>query len=203
MTEQNAAEITRRWWRFHMRRLPHVRGSLEYLGANDEERIQRVDTFSQVINRLNYFLEYKGAIPEKYADIEQLKRLLGDKKIPTLESILLNSKSSQEAANAINQTIEFGKKDFPTWANQEFRLPTIAGSSILLEGFGYYLGRLVHGENEKMVTATKTAFVRGSEEILLVECPRSIFTGDVIDWMREEKPRFPSAIHPLIDAYTR
>lgn len=201
MPEQNAAEITRRWWRFHMRRLPHVRGSLEYLGANEEERIQRIDTFSRVINRLNYFLEYKGAIPEKYADIEQLKQLLGDKKVPTLESIVSQAESSHDISEAIKRTIEFGKTDFPSWADQDFRLPTISASSILLEGFGYYLGKLIYGQNENKVLATKTAFVRGAEEILLVEHTRSLLTRDVIDWMKEEKSKFPTAIHTHIEGY--
>lgn len=201
MPEQNAAEITRRWWRFHMRRLPHVRESLEYLGANEEERIQRIDTFSRVINRLNYFLEYKGAIPEKYADIEQLKQLLGDKKVPTLESIVSQAESSHDISEAIKRTIEFGKTDFPSWADQDFRLPTISASSILLEGFGYYLGTLVHSENKDKVMETKTAFVRGAEEILLIEYTRSLLTRDIIGWMKEEKPKFPTAIHAHIDGY--
>lgn len=201
MTEQAAAEFTRRWARFYFRRLPLVRGSLEYLGANEQERVKRVDTFEQVIGRMNYLLDHPAEISATMEDVRTLKDTLNGQKIPSLESILSQTRSSEQIAESVNQTFEFGKKDFPSWANEPFDQQGTAASSILLEGFGYYLGTVVHGQNEQKVLDTKRAFVRGFEEVTLIEHEKSPLMKDLIIWMKSEKKDFPKAIHSRIDAY--
>lgn len=201
MTEQAAAEFTRRWARFYFRRLPLVRGSLEYLGANEQKRVKRVDTFEQVIGRMNYLLDHPAEISATMEDVRTLKDTLNGQKIPSLESILSQTRSSEQIAESVNQTFEFGKKDFPSWANEPFDQQGTAASSILLEGFGYYLGTVIHGHDEGKVMKTKRAFVRGFEEVLLVEHEQSPLTRDIMVWMKGEIQDFPSAIRGRITAY--
>ena|SRR3989344_2724649 len=167
MTEQQAAETTRRWARFHFRRMPHVKGSLEYLGTNKQERIERVDTFEQVVTRLNDLLGDPNHTPPAYADVNQLRNDMNGKRIPSLATIM----DSPEMADAVNRTFEFGKGDFPSWSDAAMRSPTMPAMGVFLEGFGYFLGTYIHGEQSNQALATKGAFVRGFEEVLLVEHP--------------------------------
>lgn len=203
MPEQDAAEITRRWARFYFRRFPYIKGSLDYLGTNDQERIQRIETFAQVIRKLNELLGHTDAIIPEYAEVKELKGVLEGQSIPTLEEVLSQSESSEQIQKVIHRTIKFGRGDFPTWANKEFPLPTISASSILIEGFGYYLGTRIHGENEEMVKQTQVAFRKSFEDVLLMEHPRSPLMEDVIDWMVEERETFNPATRWRIEAINR
>lgn len=194
MTEQQAAETSRRWARFHFRRMPHVRGSLDYLGTNEMERTERIDTFIQVVTRLNDLLDDPDHTPPEFADVNQLRNNINGKKIPTLATIT----ESPAMADAVHRTFEFGKKDFPSWADSAMRSPAMPAVGVFLEGFGYFLGSHIHGEHTDRVLATKRSFVKGFEEILLVEYPGSSLLSDVIDWMKEEKSDFPLEIQPML-----
>lgn len=194
MTEQQAAEISRRWARFHFRRMPHIRGSLDYLGTTEQERTKRVDTFEQVITRLNELLSNPDQIPPALADVNRLKDEMNGEKIPTLVTIT----ESTAMADAVRRTFEFGKQDFPGWADSQMRLPTMPAIGVFLEGFGYFLGKLAHGSNEERALTTKRSFVKGFEEVLLVEHSGSALLDDVVDWMKEEKGDFPPEIQATL-----
>lgn len=194
MTEQQAAETTRRWARFHFRRMPHVRGSLDYLGVNQQERAERVDTFEQVVTRLNDLLDDPDFTPPRYADITQLRNNMNGKKIPSLETIT----DSPDMADAVRRTFEFGKQDFPSWADDKMRSPTMPAIGVFLEGFGFFLGTHVHGPRVESALATKRSFLKSFEEVLLVEHPRSALLDDVLDWMKEERTDFPQEIQDLL-----
>lgn len=126
MTEQQAAEISRRWARFHFRKMPHVRGSLDYLGTNENERTERMDTFEQVVTRLNDLLDDPDHTPPAYADVNKLRGNMNGEKIPTLETII----ESTDMADAVRRTFKFGKQDFPSWADNKMRLPTMPAIGI-------------------------------------------------------------------------
>lgn len=194
MTEQQAAEISRRWARYYFRRFPHIKGSLEYLGTNNNERIQRIDTFAEVINRLNHLLDNPTEISPECAHVIQLKTFLGNRKIPSLENILAQQAQSINISDAIQKTIQFGKKEFPSWANKEYQQPTIPAVGIFLEGLGYYLGLSIHATDQEKVLSTKRTFVLSFEEVLFTEHPNSLLLSDVIDFMKDEKQDFPAPL---------
>ncbi|MCL5438593.1 MAG: hypothetical protein M1268_01240 [Patescibacteria group bacterium] len=167
-----------------LKQYPNIVESARWLARNHQESLQREQTFTYIIETINITQNYAGA----FRDVGKLKILIENEQLPTLGQII------KQGNETLCQTVQEAKQKYPEWADKKFRAKGTPVWSMIIEGYGMYLGKKYGEENEDKRQEINRTFVLAFEAVAFTNYRDSALVSDVIDWMREEKNDFPSDI---------
>lgn len=163
---------------------PYIAGSVDWLRNNTSETLARENTFTKVIQEINTSQNDSGV----YRDVNKLKSLIGNKPLPTLGQIVI------KCDHLAQDTLKEATAEYPQWADKEFPSYGTPVWSMIIEGYGKYLGKKYALEDKVKRDDISKTFVRAFEAIAFTNHRESALTEDIMYWMHEEKEDFPPEI---------
>lgn len=162
----------------------HIFESAYWLDVNYGERLEREQTFVDIIGEMNEIQDFTGP----FRDVGNLKNLINNEQLPTLGQIT----AARDETSV--RTLEDAKRDFPLWANVQARSRATPMWGVIIEGYGMYVGKKHGGNDPQREEDIRRTFVLAFEAVACVYHKDSKLVDDVIDWMTEERESFPPEI---------
>jgi len=202
MNERTPIDTAVRWERAAFRQQENIRRAFDWMVKDPDTLDSRVKDFDYTLDRINAGLNhgrlgYEGSLylistPPHVRDLRTTLENSPDYKkgsiLPSIEEIINNNNPYYKAC--VIETFQDAERDFPEWANKQFRHPFAVASAILLESYGMFIGKLYDGASEKRSKKIRQNFVLGAEEILLREKTTSPLLNDLSYWMKEDIEMF-------------
>ncbi len=190
------------------RRSRHINESLKYVDHHRGGHIARGVDFNIALNRINHGIADRDNLfgdnnhPHVRMLRADLNRGLGQEFVPTFAEVARRSErkaSFNFYKEALDATFAAAQKEFPEWADRVFPREETAAESIMLEGFGMFLGKLFGKSDSEKETKIRNDFVLAMMEILLVENPKSPIVSDMEVFIKQRIGEFSPGYQDIIN----
>lgn len=177
-----------------------IQKSLDFFSSEKGriEQANRIEEFELAIMEINHVL---GGTQKPFdPSLEVLKGVIGSRQLPLFENDL-EFPETRELYRAEVASWRDAKRQFPEWANKEFKRSGTAVVGVAIEYYAVMLGywiKGVHGTLQERNEISR-AFVVGLESVLALHYSDGHLLQDVKQWMVEEKGAFSIQVQKIIE----